>query len=153
MHHNKNIQIYGGAPPKGEWLKNERASLEQWCGVTDAASLLDMVQWLMDEGHRAEYRNRGETGGIAGWDYSRALSLLSSGYLSKEDALNRSLDIARRVQKEFDSWDNFMASYFTGYEYWSDDEGGQRQRVYMALKGKPDSLYKLPWQLELKRAW
>jgi hypothetical protein len=112
-----------------------------------------MVQWLMDEGHRAEYRNRGETGGIAGWDYSRALSLLSSGYLSKEDALNRSLDIARRVQKEFDSWDNFMASYFTGYEYWSDDEGGQRQRVYMALKGKPDSLYKLPWQLELKRAW
>ncbi len=98
-------------------------------------------------------RNRGETGGIAGWDYSRALSLLSSGYLSKEDALNRSLDIARRVQKEFDSWDNFMASYFTGYEYWSDDEGGQRQRVYMALKGKPDSLYKLPWQLELKRAW
>ena len=92
-----------------------------------------------------------------GWDYSRALSLLSSGYLagylSKEDALNRPLDIARRVQKEFDSWDNFMASYFTGYEYWSDDEGGQRQRVYMALKGKPDSLYKLPWQLELKRAW
>ncbi|MGF6148446.1 Protein of uncharacterised function (DUF1266) [Kingella potus] len=154
---NKNIQIYGGAPPKGSWRKKERASLKQWWGITDTASLLDMVRWLMDEGHRAEYRQRGETGGIAGWDYSRALSLLSSGYLcgylGKKEALDRSLDIARRVQKEFDSWDNFMASYFAGYEYWSEDTCGQRQRVYMALKGKPNSLYKLPWNLELKQAW
>lgn len=154
---NTGSYIYGGVLPKGKWQQAERENLKQWWDMADAPSLLQTVDWLLQEGHRAEYQQRGEQGDIAAWDYSRALSLLSSGYvcgyLSRKDALNRSLEIARQVQKMYSSWDNFQAAYFKGYEYWADDSSSKRQQVYRALKSKPNSLYNLPWDLALQRVW
>jgi hypothetical protein len=55
-------------------------------------------------------------------------------------------------QPENGIW-GFQAAYFKGYEYWSNDSSDKRQQVYRALKSKPNSLYGLPWDLALQRAW
>ena len=99
----------------------------------------------------------GEDDIIIGWDYSRAFNLLSwyylAGYYSKEEALDISLVAGWEIQEHFDSWDEFMESYFLGYEYWSEESSGERRLVYKKLKDMEDGPYTINWNLNLKKSW
>lgn len=94
---------------------------------------------------------------IAGWDYSRAMSLLGSyylaGYYTEQEALDQALEIAATIQPLFTSWDEFMASYMRGYEYWAEESSDERMAVYEELKGFEDSPYKLDWNMTLEKNW
>lgn len=153
----KNIKIYGGVIPNRAWRKSERNTLREYWYITDANSLNENVNSLMKYGHRSEYENKGKEGDIGAWDYSRAMSLLSSGYvcayISKQEALDRSLEIAKVIQSAYTSWDDFMNSYLKGYEYWSSHTPKGRWQIYENLRKQKNSLYNIPWNLELKREW
>ena len=148
----KNILTYGGLTPTNKARKIEQESLKQWWDIEDESGFNDTVEWLLKEGHR-----RGQIEDIGAWDYSRAMSLLSSsyliGYISREEALDRSLEIAKFIQSKYSSWDEFINSYLKGYEIWSNESGDERRAVYNKLKSMPNSLYNLPWNLELKKEW
>lgn len=95
---------------------------------------------------------------IDGWDYARALNLLSyyyvAGYYTQAEALDASLNIAvELVQPEFESWDEFMASYMRGYEYWSDESSAERQGIYEELKSRSDNPYSVDFKTELSKTW
>ena len=85
------------------------------------------------------------------------MSLLSSGYicayLTKEEALDRSLEVAKVIQKRFNSWDEFIDSYLKGYEKWSKHTAMGRWQIYENLRKEKDSIFSAPWDLELKREW
>lgn len=102
------------------------------------------------------YINNKENG-ISAWDYSRALSLLGwyylSGYYTKEEAMDKSLEVAQIIQEEFSSWDEFMESYFMGYEYWNNSSSDERRAIYDNIKSREDSPYKLDWNLTLEKDW
>lgn len=94
---------------------------------------------------------------IAGWDYSRAMSLLGyyylAGYYTEQEALDTSLEVANLIQDTFDSWDDFMESYFVGYEYWAGEDSSERREVYEELKAAADSPYSIDWNLTLEKSW
>ena len=101
---------------------------------------------------------------VAGWDYSRAMSLIGWGYLAGyytyEEAMDKSLETARMIQTAFDSWDAFMNSYFLGYSYWSgndpEDTSSQayeRRKLYEELKAEKNGIYSVDWNTSLTKEW
>lgn len=108
----------------------------------------------------ANWYNRYEESGedaASGWDYNRALSQLANFYLARyytlEEALDASLDVAEMIQTSFDSWDEYMESYFTGYEYWSEEGSEERREVYEELQNAGDNPFSVDFKTALERSW
>ncbi len=95
---------------------------------------------------------------IDAWDYARAISLYGwyyiAGYYEKEEALDAALEVANTLQSKYSSWDEMMASYLRGYEYWSGEGSADRQAIYESLKADKNSPYSLlDWNMELTKDW
>lgn len=94
---------------------------------------------------------------LAAWDYSRAMSLLGNyylaGYYTETQALDKSLEVAQIIQEAFDSWDDFMESYFVGYEYWSEESSQERRGIYEDIKTEAESPYNVDWNLTFEKTW
>ncbi|MDE5933257.1 MAG: DUF1266 domain-containing protein [Lachnospiraceae bacterium] len=102
------------------------------------------------------YEEYGEDA-ASGWDYNRALSQLANfylaGYYTLEEALDASLLIAETVQANFDSWDDYMESYFIGYEYWSEGDSDARREIYEKLQNASDNPYSVDFNTRLEKSW
>jgi|AGTN01.2.fsa_nt_gi Protein of unknown function (DUF1266). len=61
--------------------------------------------------------------GIFGWDYARYIGLCrwgaEAGYLSEEEAWQRLMPAARKVQKHFGSWNELGRNYIIGRRFWN----------------------------------
>lgn len=94
---------------------------------------------------------------VSGWDYNRALSQIANfylaGYYTLEEAYDASLDAAVIVQERFDSWDDYMESYFTGYEYWGGESSEDRREVYRSLQSAEDNPYQIDFHTKLEKSW
>lgn len=94
---------------------------------------------------------------IAGWDYCRAMNLMSfyylAGYYTEQEALDKSLEIAQTMQPLFTSWDDLIASYMRGYEYWAEESSDERQAIYEDLKTRDDNPYAVDYNLTLEKTW
>lgn len=101
---------------------------------------------------------------IAGWDLSRAMSLIGWGYLSGyytyEEAMDKSLETANVIRGKFNSWDDFFNSYFYGYSYWSGNDiedtssqAYQRKQLYEELKAKDKGPLDVDWNADLQKEW
>lgn len=93
----------------------------------------------------------------AGWDYSRAMSLLGyyylAGYYTEAEALDKSLETAEIIQATFDSWDELMESYFIGYEYWAEESSADRRELYEEIKASDDNPFQLDWNMTFEKSW
>lgn len=102
------------------------------------------------------YKQYGENA-IAGWDYCRALNLMSfyylAGYYTEQEALDKSLEIAQTVQPLFESWDELIESYMRGYEYWAGESSDERMAIYEDLKTREDNPYQVDFKTELQKTW
>ncbi|MCM1101648.1 MAG: DUF1266 domain-containing protein [Clostridium sp.] len=94
---------------------------------------------------------------IDGWDYCRAMNLLSfyyvAGYYTEEEALDKSLEIAQTFQSKYNSWDELVDSYLRGYEYWAEESSDDRRAVYEELKAASDNPYAVDYNTTLKKTW
>lgn len=103
-----------------------------------------------------DYLEFGDTA-IDAWDYSRAISLLGwyylAGYYTETEALDKALEVAQIIQKEFSSWDEFNQSYCRGYSYWAKDDSSERWAIYEKLKSDPKGPFQMAWDTELKKTW
>lgn len=138
--------------------------------MVDAEELdeADFVDYLMQEYDESQdeaefdlatyrmYSEYGETA-IDGWDYCRALSLLSfyymAGYYTKEEALDKSLEIAETVQPLFGSWDELIDSYLRGYEYWAETDSSERREIYEKLLAADDNPFRVDYNTALEKTW
>ncbi|MCM1568234.1 MAG: DUF1266 domain-containing protein [Roseburia sp.] len=195
--------LFGGMKPDTLNTKLQQTSLENWWGVTDRQTADETLEWILTEGHRADYADymayldelglseipleefaetlpylyeltEDEAAEIAkfygwyqeiganaidGWDYCRALNLLSfyyvAGYYTREEALDKSLEIALEVQPLFDSWDELIDSYLRGYEYWNGDntDSTERRQVYESLLSAKDNPYSVDYHTTLQKEW
>lgn len=104
----------------------------------------------------AIYEEYGEHA-IDAWDYSRAMNLLSfyyvAGYYTREEALDKSLEIAAIFQPLYSSWDEMVESYLLGYEYWAEESSDERRAVYEDLKGRDDNPYAVDYNTTLEKDW
>ena len=94
---------------------------------------------------------------VSAWDYSRALSRIANfylaGYYTLEESLDASLDIAEGIQASFDSWDDYMESYFTGYEHWGNGNSEDRREIYHNLQRAEDNPYSIDFHTKLEKSW
>lgn len=102
------------------------------------------------------YKEYGEHA-IDAWDYCRALNLLSfyyvAGYYTEEEALDKSLEIAKEFQPMYSSWDELIDSYLRGYEYWAQESSDERRAVYEELKTREDNPYAVDYNITLEKSW
>ncbi len=100
----------------------------------------------------------------SGWDYSRALMLLGqcyvAGYYTYEEAMDKSLELGKKLQSMFPSWEDFMQSYMYGFVYWSRSDPTEPQpefqyrvSIYHYLDSLEDGPFKMDWNMELKKEW
>ena len=101
---------------------------------------------------------------ITAWDLIRINQLYGDfyvcGYMTYEEAMDASLENSLILQEMYDSWDEMMASYLLGYEFWQsdpmiDDDSptAQRYGYYEKLLKMEDGPYTLDWDMELKKEW
>lgn len=193
---------FGGVTVNELNKQRQIASLELQWSVVDRESADSTLEWILEEGHRAEFAETGrylaenikmdeleeedylayilyisdlneeeaqaivnvyvmykEYGehAIDAWDYCRALNLLSfyyvAGYYTKEEALDRSLEIASKFQPMYNSWDELIDSYLRGYEYWAEESSEERLAVYEDLKTREDNPYAVDYNVTLEKSW
>ena len=94
---------------------------------------------------------------ITGWDCCRAMNFLGYYYIAgdygKEEALDLSLEFAKKIQPLYDSWDELMDSYLRGYEFWSEESSSSRRALYEKIKTRDDSPYEVDFHMELEKTW
>lgn len=101
---------------------------------------------------------------ILAWDLSRAMQLSAWYYLADyytyEEAMDKSLAIAKRLQEAYGSWDEMTDSYLYGFQYWNGDdmsdensESYARYQIYQELVEQTDSPYSVDWNYELQKEW
>lgn len=104
-----------------------------------------------------EYEGEHKGNVVWGWDLNRALSQTANsylaGYYTLEEALDLSLDIASMIQGTYDSWDEYMESYFTGYEYWAEESSDERRELYEDLKNAADNPFSVDFNTKLEKSW
>lgn len=108
--------------------------------------LKDMLNTLS-----TKYENKG----ILAWDICRICNIAGWGFLAKyityEEAIEVSVDACKILQKNYNSWDDMMESYFCGLYYWSNDiyQLNNRKSIYESSKKNEDSIYNIPWDTVL----
>ncbi len=104
----------------------------------------------------AKYEQYGENV-IVAWDYSRALSLAAfyylAGYYTEQEAMDKSLEIATKLQSIYESWDEMMEGYFLGYEYWAEESSEERRAIYEDIKKKEGNPYQVDYKITLEKTW
>ena len=139
----------------------EEAGIRDIAPQERGAFLLDQFEMTEDEAQNyAEmfgfYEQYGPDA-IAGWDYCRAMNLMSfyylAGYYTEQEALDTSLEIARTMQPLFESWDDLMSSYMRGYEYWAEESADERRALYEDLKTRQDNPYSVDFKMQLEKTW
>ncbi|MBR1476813.1 MAG: DUF1266 domain-containing protein [Lachnospiraceae bacterium] len=158
-----------------DWALNEghRSEFAELMEMFDAMGLSEVEHsgrlfWLIEEVEMEPeeaaqfidfyeaYENKG-AGAIDAWDYSRALNLCSfyyaAGYYTKEEALDKSLEIAKIVQPIFASWDEYVDSYLLGYEFWAQESPEKRRQIYEELKAGDDNPYSVDFKANLVKNW
>ena len=139
----------------------EEAGIRDIAPQERSAFLLDQFEMTEDEAQNyAEmfgfYEQYGPDA-IAGWDYCRAMNLMSfyylAGYYTEQEALDTSLEIARTMQPLFESWDDLMSSYMRGYEYWAEESADERRALYEDLKTRQDNPYSVDFKMQLEKTW
>jgi len=106
-------------------------------------------------------RERFKETGLAGWDFSRYVSLCGwgfrAGYLTEEEAWALIMPAARLLQKTFSSWADLADNYVEGHRFWSLseslEEAGQIWRAVDFLRWNPHSPWaRLKWETPLTPA-
>jgi hypothetical protein len=95
--------------------------LGMWWDVGDRASLLETINWLRSEGHRA---GRPE---LLAWDFCRAVSVLrwgiGAGFLTREEAEPVILGLGQELQQTYGSWRALAEGYLAGRTEWAAGQG------------------------------
>lgn len=177
-------------------ILKKREIVKEWWGFDDYDSLIGGLNWLIEEGHRKSFEQRGQymqslseddyqqllktysskpemtqefkitrqyyeqlgEKSILGWDLSRYICLCRWGYLcgymSEEEAWEKIMPVARRLQKTFDSWADLGQNYLIGRQFWSHKESQEGERAFndayqrlMEMKLSPWNIY--PWDMDL----
>ena len=102
------------------------------------------------------YRNRT----ILGWDLGRIIALCrwgySVGFLTEEEAWEKIMNYAKKIQPMYQSWDDFGYDYYMGRVFWASGFGDdinyliQTDRLYRNLLGEQGYWTRFEWNINLE---
>lgn len=125
----------------------------QW-GISDRGSGLRTVLALQISAHNSDDKAE------KAWDYSRAMQLLwmfdEVDCLEPEEALELQLELAREIQPQFSSWDDFYDNYLKSYADWAGGDTRKycrRSGMVETIKAKAEFAYGYGWNITLEKDW
>lgn len=125
----------------------------QW-GISDRDSGLWTVVLLASSAYDSSDK------AVKAWDYSRAMQLLwmfdEVDYLEAAEALELQLELAKEIQPQFSSWDDFYDNYLKGFTDWAGGESNKtrrRQGKIDGIKSKSEFAYGYGWNITLEKDW
>lgn len=103
-------------------------------------------------------------GAIAAWDLSRVGTIMgfgyAAGYCTYEEAMDKTLEAAKKAQELYGSWKDFNMSYLYGYSYWAEESlsdpassAAERAALVKSMEAQAGSPFAKDWNIELKREW
>lgn len=124
---------------------------------TDGNPLRYIVAYYM-------YQQGMDADSIAAWDLCRVNQLYADcyfcGYLTYEEAMDGSLENSLLMQQMYSSWEEMVASYMMGYQFWQgdliiseDSPTMERYHYYEMLCERADGPYTLDWNMKLEKDW
>ncbi len=101
---------------------------------------------------------------ISAWDLSRVNTIMSfgyaAGYCTYEEAMDKSLEAAKKAQEAFPSWGDFNQSYLNGYAFWTgealsdpDSSAAERVEIINTLESQVNGPFSVDWNMELQKDW
>lgn len=150
--HNANLLEEYNKYGLGDYSREELVASVSDLDEANQIYLLGIYDAVQDYGENA----------ILAWDLSRAMQLLGwyyvTGMYTYEETMDKTYEIAQKLQTTYTSWDDMMGSYFYGFQYWNEDnpqdtasDSYNRKQIYEALKMEKNSPYNLPWDLQLQK--
>ncbi|MDZ4837007.1 MAG: DUF1266 domain-containing protein [Candidatus Melainabacteria bacterium] len=163
-------------------VAEERRTLKSYWGITNRDELLRMIESHSNNGHNQSWRelrkklpqipstdttpkvklmrkygDKFGDRGILAWDLSRNISLCrwgcAAGYIGKDEAFELMRPFAKRIQKAYSGWKQFVTEYFIGREFWNDaacrKDRARMDRTIHRLISDPGGLNKVPWNTPL----
>lgn len=102
--------------------------------------------------------------GILAWDYCRAVQQLGyyyvMDYITLEECMEKSLDLAKEIQAAYSSWEDMANSYLLGYEFWSGQEASdwsteayERKSEYEDIMKYDAYIFAMDWNYALEDTW
>nr|WP_302020935.1 DUF1266 domain-containing protein [uncultured Acetatifactor sp.] len=103
-------------------------------------------------------------GAIAAWDLSRVGTIMgygyAAGYCTYEEALDKTLEAARKAKELFSSWEEFNQSYLYGYSYWAEESledpessAAERAELLHGMESLENGPFSFGWDIELTKDW
>ena len=103
-------------------------------------------------------------GAIAAWDLSRVGTIMgygyAAGYCTYEEALDKTLEAARKAKELFSSWEEFNQSYLYGYSYWAEESledpessAAERAELLHGMESLENWPFSFGWDIELTKDW
>lgn len=101
---------------------------------------------------------------ISAWDLSRVCTIMgfgyAAGYCTYEEAMDKSLEVAKKAQESFGSWDDFNQSYLCGYAFWAgedmedpDNSVADRIDIVDTLGAQANGPFSADWNMALEKEW
>lgn len=104
----------------------------------------------------AANHNKNAEDDMLAWDYSRYIFVAGTsyvaGYLSEDEAWEKIMPVARRLQTAYNSWQDMGESYLMGRDIWGGSEQPEMREVYKLLidPTDPNSPWNnIPWATDL----
>jgi hypothetical protein len=129
---------------------------EQYKAITDLVK--DDKEKLQEIKVARKYATRLAGKSILGWDYARYICLCRWGYtvglLSEQEAWDKIMPIAKKLQERFTSWEDLGCNYLIGFQFWSYKETVKKwaecEDAVQRLLDMPSSPWnKYPWNMNL----
>lgn len=125
-----------------------KTKLEDWWGLYSKEDLLEKIQLVDTEGHRIEFLKESATPygkkiskqvakiaadcnikaptEIAAWDFCRVIGLcrwaIDVNYFTESEAEKIMTDMAKKLQKNYASWQDMGIAYLLGRAWWGREE-------------------------------
>lgn len=122
---NWDYNLFGGLPANDESASVEQELLKSWWDVTDKASADSTIEWILTEGHRADYKETVQTlldVGLGDMSAEDVMAMLTaSPYNMSSEEAQTCVDVldmyAQYGETAIDGWDYCRALSLMGYYY------------------------------------
>lgn len=148
----------GGQPMDSEGQKFTRETLKDSWDISGTEDLYETVEYMSAGPGFVNCRTQASRA----WQLCRSMQLLGmcfvAGWCSREEMVERSCQVGRRMQEHFHSWEELCQSFLEGYFNWLEQDYGidqarqglkERSEIYEELRARPDSPYRLNWYFSL----
>lgn len=166
--------IFGGFEKTAfiKWAK--KTVLKRTWGVKKRRQLDEVLNSLLNARSVQNYYEVLENNGLeqiddniyfeCAWDLQRVIFVSSlgylAGYMTKNEALDISLNAAKEIQKIFTDWNHFNTSYLVGHMLWfgvgfevEKSMPYTRKKIYDYEKNRKYNPWLVDWNTELKKEW